>query len=101
MQETKRNSEEKQSEMQKNWQEKINLRKECNKEIVKIIDYVTDKLPEFRFWQILWFLFLDLKDDRFYEESYDSLEIIKNHLKDLYPDLYQGLLENKIIQDYD
>ena len=64
-----------------------------------ILSYLLEKFPEFRFWQILWFIFSDLKPDRFYEESYDSLEIIKTTLKEIFPDMYNELKNLKIICD--
>lgn len=60
---------------------------------------MVNKEPDFRFWQILWFLFLDLNEDRFYEESYDSLEIIKQHIRNLYPNIFQELLDLKVINN--
>lgn len=62
-----------------NWEEKIKKRYECNLEILDTIRKVADKYQDWRFWQILWALFGDLSTDRFYEESYDSLEIIKGN----------------------
>lgn len=82
MQETNKNS---------NWQEKYKKRYESNTEILKILQMVADKYPDWRFWQILWNVFIDLKQDRFYEESYDSLEIIKQSIKELYPSIYKEI----------
>ena len=82
MQKTNKNS---------NWQEKYKKRHESNTEILKILQMVADKYPDWRFWQILWNVFIDLNQDRFYEESYDSLEIIKQSIKELYPSIYKEI----------
>ena len=68
-------------------EEKIKIRKECNEKILNLIHCIVEKEPSFRFWQILWLLFEDLSKDRFYEESYDSLETIKNKIKDIFPNI--------------
>ena len=67
-------------------EEKIQKRQECNEEILRIISYVATEKPYFRFWQILWLLFSDLSKDRFYEESYDTLEILRKKFEELYKD---------------
>jgi len=69
----------------------VTKRHEANSEILKILQRVSDKYVDFRFWQILWALFGDLETDRFYEESYDSLEIIKDTLKELDKNLYKEI----------
>lgn len=60
-------------------------------EILKTLQKFADKYEDFRFWQILWALFGDLETDRFYEESYDSLKIIKDTLKECHPELYKEI----------
>ena len=60
-------------------------------EILKTLQKFADKYEDFRFWQILWALFGDLETDRFYEESYDSLKIIKDTLKECHPELYNEI----------
>ena len=58
-------------------------RQECNREILKILEEVIKKYPDFRFGQILWFLGINGRDDKdrlrdiFYEE-------IKTKLKSIY-----------------
>lgn len=59
--------------------------------ILKTLQKFVDKYEDFRFWQILWALFGDLETDRFYEESYDSLKIIKDTLKECHPELYKEI----------
>ena len=82
MQETKKNL---------SWEEKYEKRHESNLELLKILQHVADKHPEWRFWQILWNTFTDLSEDRFYEESYDSLQIVKESIKSLYPSIYEEI----------
>lgn len=62
-------------------EEKIARRGEFNDEIFNLLQYFSKEHQELRFWQILFCIFGDLTIDRFYQESYDSLEIIKNFLK--------------------
>lgn len=73
------------------WKEKIRKRYDSNIEILKILQKVAEKYQDWRFWQILWNVFIDLKQDRFFEESYDSLEIIKNSIKESYPSIYKEI----------
>ena len=73
------------------WEEKIRKRYDSNIEILKILQKVAEKYQDWRFWQILWNVFFDLNQDRFYEESYDSLEIIKNSIKESYPSIYKEI----------
>lgn len=57
---------------------KIAHRQEANNEILKIIGEIVDNNSQLRFCQILTILGLD--SDKFYEESTDTLEAIKNKI---------------------
>lgn len=62
-------------------------RQECNREILKILEEVIKKYPDFRFGQILWFLGINGRDDKdrlrdiFYEEPYVTLRNICSTVK--------------------
>lgn len=64
-----------------NIKEIISKRNEHNQEILKLLSYFSNENPQLRFWQILNLIFKDLTIDRFYEESYTSLDTIKTFLK--------------------
>lgn len=54
--------------------EQIKTRQDYNWEILKILAGLVEKLPDFRFWQILYLLGYETLPDRFYDESYRTLE---------------------------
>lgn len=62
-------------------------RQECNREILKILEEVIKKYPDFRFGQILWFLGINGRDDKdrlrdiFYEEPDVTLRNICSTVK--------------------
>ena len=60
---------------------KLGDRQAANKQILKIIEELVDNNSQLRFCQILTILGLD--DDRFMEESVDTLEAIKNKVAEL------------------
>ena len=60
---------------------KLENRQAANKQILKIIEELVDNNSQLRFCQILTILGLD--DDRFMEESVDTLEAIKNKIAEL------------------
>lgn len=60
---------------------KLENRQAANKQILKIIEELVDNNSQLRFCQILTILGLD--DDRFMEESVDTLEAIKNKVAEL------------------
>ena len=60
---------------------KLENRQAANKHILKIIEELVDNNSQLRFCQILTILGLD--DDRFMEESVDTLEAIKNKVAEL------------------
>ena len=60
---------------------KIQKRQSSNLEIVNLLSKVVERHPELRFTQILSALGLD--KDRFYEESVDTLQDIKNRLENM------------------
>ena len=60
---------------------KLENRQATNKQILKIIEELVDNNSQLRFCQILTILGLD--DDRFMEESVDTLEAIKNKVAEL------------------
>ena len=60
---------------------KLENRQAANKQILKIIEELVDNNSQHRFCQILTILGLD--DDRFMEESVDTLEAIKNKIAEL------------------
>lgn len=60
---------------------KLENRQAANKQILKIIEELVNNNSQLRFCQILTILGLD--DDRFMEESVDTLEAIKNKVAEL------------------
>ena len=60
---------------------KLDNRQVANKHIIKILEEIVDNNSQLRFCQILSMLNLD--SDRFYEESVDTLEAIKNKVAEL------------------
>ena len=60
---------------------KLENRQAANKQILKIIEELVDNNSQLRFCQILTILGLD--NDRFMEESVDTLEAIKNKVAEL------------------
>ena len=60
---------------------KLDNRQAANKQILKIIEELVDNNSQLRFCQILTILGLD--DDRFMEESVDTLEAINNKVAEL------------------
>ena len=60
---------------------KLENRQAANKQILKIIEELVDNNSQLRFCQILTILGLD--DDRFMEESVDTLEAIKSKVAEL------------------
>lgn len=64
--------------MKKEREEICKLRHRLNKKILEYIGNIADKYPELRFCQIMSILGLETKQDRFYEESYDTYQKIIN-----------------------
>ena len=62
-------------------EQKLKLRQKANKEILSIIENLVNENSQLRFCQILTILGLD--NDRFMEESVDTLEAIKNKVAEL------------------
>lgn len=60
---------------------KLENRQAANKQILKIIEELVDNNSQLRFCQILTILGLD--NDKFMEESVDTLEAIKNKVAKL------------------
>lgn len=56
---------------------KIAHRQEFNYKILENLKELVDKFPEFRFWQVMCALGYETNPDRFYEESYDTLQQIE------------------------
>lgn len=54
-----------------------NMRYENNKKILEILNREVEEYPDFRFIQLLWKLGIVNNEDRFYEESNETLEKIK------------------------
>ena len=55
-------------------------RQESNKKLLTILEEYITKYPNFRFIQLLWLLDIVNNDDRFYEESEETLEIVLKKL---------------------
>lgn len=68
-------------DVRKDIEKKMDLRQECNQEIVKILKDMVDNNSSLRFCQVLSILGLD--KDRFNEESVDTLKSIRDILKTL------------------
>lgn len=68
-------------DVKKDIEKKLDVRQDCNKEIVKIIKEIVDNNSALRFCQIL--AMLDLDKDRFNEESVDTLKLIKEKLENI------------------
>ena len=60
----------------------IQQRKSANQEILKELNWFIMKHPELRFWQIMSIFGYELKQDRFYEESVETLNYIKKKIND-------------------
>jgi hypothetical protein len=57
-------------------------RLEANKEILKYISHIIEECPDWRFQQILFNVGLYTPNkDRFYEESTETLNILKKYIK--------------------
>ena len=69
------------NDVKKDIEKKLDVRQDCNKEIVKILKEIVDNNSAMRFCQIL--SMLDLDKDRFNEESIDTLKTIKEKLQTL------------------
>lgn len=69
--------------MDKDLENKIKIRQNCNRQITDIISNFVDNNPDLRFHQILQILNINKMgsngtiDDKFYEESVDTLNNIK------------------------
>lgn len=69
------------NDVKKDIEKKLDMRQDCNREIVKILKEIVDNNSAMRFCQIL--SMLDLDKDRFNEESIDTLKTIKEKLQTL------------------
>ena len=69
------------NDVKKDIEKKLDMRQDCNREIVKILKEIVDNNSALRFGQILSMLELD--KDRFKEESVDTLKSIRDILKTL------------------
>ena len=69
------------NDVKKDIEKKLDMRQDCNREIVKILKEIVDNNSALRFGQIL--SMLDLDKDRFSEESVDTLKSIRDILKTL------------------
>lgn len=69
------------NDVKKDIEKKLDMRQDCNREIVKILKEIVDNNSALRFGQILSMLELD--KDRFSEESVDTLKSIRDILKTL------------------
>lgn len=69
------------NDVKKDIEKKLDMRQDCNREIVKILKEIVDNNSALRFGQILSMLELD--HDRFNEESVDTLKSIRDILKTL------------------
>lgn len=69
------------NDVKKDIEMKLDMRQDCNREIVKILKEIVDNNSALRFGQILSMLELD--KDRFNEESVDTLKSIREKLQTL------------------
>lgn len=69
------------NDVKKDIEKKLDMRQDCNREIVKILKEIVDNNSALRFGQILSMLELD--HDRFNEESVDTLKSIREKLQSL------------------
>lgn len=69
------------NDVKKDIEKKLDMRQDCNREIVKILKEIVDNNSALRFGQILSMLELD--KDRFNEESVDTLKSIREKLESL------------------
>lgn len=69
------------NDVKKDIEKKLDMRQDCNREIVKILKEIVDNNSALRFGQILSMLELD--KDRFHEESVDTLKSIREKLQTL------------------
>ena len=69
------------TDVKKDIEKKLDMRQDCNREIVKILKEIVDNNSALRFGQILSMLELD--KDRFNEESVDTLKSIREKLQSL------------------
>ena len=69
------------NDVKKDIEKKLDMRQDCNREIVKILKEIVDNNSALRFGQILSMLELDKY--RFSEESVDTLKSIRDILKTL------------------
>lgn len=69
------------NDVKKDIEKKLDMRQDCNREIVKILKEIVDNNSALRFGQILSMLELD--KDRFNEESVDTLKSIREKLQTL------------------
>ena len=57
-------------------------RQSANQDILKELNWFVMQHPELRFWQIMSIFGYELKQDRFYEESVETLSYIKKQIND-------------------
>jgi len=69
------------NDVKKDIEKKLDMRQDCNREIVKILKEIVDNNSALRFGQILSMLEID--KDRFNEESVDTLKSIREKLQSL------------------
>ena len=67
-------------QLNKKYEEIIKNRQKSNKKLLTILEEYITKYPNFRFIQLLWLLDIVNNDDRFYEESVETLEIVLKKL---------------------
>lgn len=65
------------------YEEKVKKRQESNKKLLTILKEQIINYPNLRFIQILWMLNIIDEEDRFYEESEETLKIVLKKLNKL------------------
>ena len=62
------------------YEKAVKNRQESNKKLLTLLEEYISKYPNFRFIQLLWLLDIVNDDDRFYEESEETLKIVLKKL---------------------
>lgn len=60
---------------------KMKNRQAYNRKIVSLISDMVEKCPDMRFIQLLWALGIVNREDRFYEESEETNEIVIKNME--------------------